>query len=47
MSALEWRCRWLLRAYPAWYRSERGEEMPGTLMEASPAGRRWPSPRDV
>ncbi len=20
MSALEWRCRWLLRAYPAWYR---------------------------
>ena len=47
MSALEWRCRWLLRAYPAWYRSQRGEEMLGTLMEASPAGRRWPSLRDI
>ena len=47
MSALEWRCRWLLRAYPAWYRHQRGEEMLGTLMEASPAGRRWPSPRDI
>ncbi len=47
MSALEWRCRWLLRAYPSWYRRQRGEEMLGTLMEASPAGRRWPSPRDI
>jgi hypothetical protein len=47
MTALEWRCRWLLRAYPAWYRDQRGEEMLGTLMEASPAGRRWPSPRDI
>jgi hypothetical protein len=47
MSAPEWRCRWLLRAYPAWYRSQRGEEMLGTLMEASPAGRRWPSLRDI
>lgn len=47
MSALEWRCRWLLRAYPAWYRHQRGEEMLGTLMDASPAGRRWPSPRDI
>ena len=47
MSALEWRCRWLLHAYPAWYRRQRGEEMLGTLMEASPAGRRWPSPRDI
>jgi hypothetical protein len=47
MSGLEWRCRWLLRAYPAWYRSQRGEEMLGTLMEASPAGRRWPSLRDI
>jgi hypothetical protein len=47
MTALEWRCRWLLRAYPAWYRRQRGEEMLGTLMEASPDGRRWPSPRDI
>lgn len=47
MTALEARCRWLLRAYPAWYRRQRGEEMLGTLMEASPAGRRWPSPRDI
>ena len=47
MSALEWRCRWLLHAYPAWYRRERGEEMLGTLMDASPAGRRWPSLRDT
>jgi len=27
MTALERRCRWLLRTYPAWYRTERGEEM--------------------
>ena len=47
MSALEWRCRWLLHAYPAWYRRQRGEEMLGTLMDASPAGRRWPSLRDI
>ena len=47
MTALEWRCRWLLSAYPAWYRRQRGEEMLGTLMEASPAGRRWPSLRDI
>ena len=47
MTALEWRCRWLLRAYPAWYRRQRGDEMLGTLMEASPAGRRWPSRRDI
>lgn len=47
MTALEWRCRWLLRAYPAWYRRQRGEEMLGTLIESSPAGRRWPSLRDI
>jgi hypothetical protein len=40
-------CRWLLRAYPAWYRRERSEEMLGTLLEASPPGRRWPSVRDA
>jgi hypothetical protein len=47
MSALERRCRRLLRAYPAWYRRDREEEMLGTLLEASPAGRRWPSARDA
>jgi hypothetical protein len=43
MSALERRCRRLLRAYPAWYRRERSGEMLDTLLEASPPGRRWPS----
>lgn len=44
---LERRCRLLLRAYPAWYRRERAAEMLGTLLEASPPGRRWPSLRDA
>ncbi len=43
MTPLERRCRWLLRAYPAWYRRRRGEEMLDTLLEASPPGRNWPS----
>jgi hypothetical protein len=47
VTPLERRCRWLLRAYPAWYRRSRGEEMLGTLLEASPPGRRWPSVRDA
>lgn len=47
MSALERHCRWLLRAYPAWYRRERSEEMLGTLLEASPPGRKWPTFRDA
>lgn len=47
MSALERRCRWLLYAYPAWYRRHRGGEMLGTLLEASPPGARWPSFRDA
>lgn len=47
MSPLERRCRWLLRAYPAWYRRDRGGEMLGTLLEASPHGARWPSFRDA
>ena len=37
------RCRWLLRAYPAWYRRDRGGEMLGTLLEASRPDARWPS----
>ncbi len=47
MTGLERRCRWLLCAYPAWYRRERGEEILGTLLEASPPGRKWPSVRDA
>src|SRR5215470_1492208 len=47
VSPLERHCRWLLRAYPAWYRRDRGAEMLGTLLEASPAGRNWPSFRDA
>ena len=47
MTPLERRCRLLLRAYPAWYRRQRAEEMLGTLLEASPAGRSWPSLRDT
>jgi hypothetical protein len=44
---LERHCGWLLYAYPAWYRRERAGEMLGTLLEASPPGRRWPSFRDA
>ena len=47
MTPLERHGRWLLRAYPAWYRRERGEEMIATLLESSPDGRRWPSARDA
>jgi len=47
VSALERRCRCLLRAYPAWYRRHRAGEMLGTLLEASPPGARWPSVRDA
>ena len=47
MTALERHGRWLLHAYPAWYRRQRGEEILATLLEASPPGRSWPSPRDA
>jgi hypothetical protein len=47
VTPLERHCRWLLRAYPIWYRRERAGEMLGTLLEASPPGRRWPSLRDA
>lgn len=42
MSPLERRCRLVLRAYPAAYRRERGDEIIATLLEATPAGRRRP-----
>lgn len=38
--------RRLLRAYPAWYRRERGEEILDTLLAAAPRGRTRPSLRD-
>jgi hypothetical protein len=47
VSALERHCGWLLHAYPAWYRRERAAEMLGTLLDASPPGRKWPSFRDT
>ncbi len=47
MSALERRCRTLLRAYPRWYRRQRGDEMLATLLEASQPGQSWPSARDA
>jgi len=47
VTPLERHCGWLLHAYPAWYRRERGEEMLDTLLQASPPGRRWPSFRDA
>jgi hypothetical protein len=47
MSRLEARARSLLHAYPPEYRADRGEEILGTLLDASPPGRNWPAPRDV
>jgi len=47
MTGLERRARLLLRAYPPAYRQARGEEILGTLLEATPPGRAWPPPRDA
>ncbi len=47
VGSLERHCRWLLLAYPAWYRRDRAEEMLGTLLETSRPGRQWPSFRDA
>jgi hypothetical protein len=47
VTPLERRFRWLLWAYPAWYRRERSGELLDTLLEANPPGRRWPSFRDA
>jgi hypothetical protein len=44
---LERRARTLLRAYPADYRRDRADEVIGTLLEATPAGRSFPSARDA
>lgn len=47
MTSLERRCRLLLCVYPAVYRKGRGEEIIGTLLDATPAGRSWPRARDI
>ncbi len=47
VTAFERRSRRLLRAYPAAYRRGRGEEIISTLLEATPAERTWPRPRDA
>ncbi len=39
--------RRLLRAYPRWYRRERGEELLTTLLDAAPPGRCRPAGADV
>jgi hypothetical protein len=44
---LEQRCRRLLLAYPRDYRAERGDEIVSTMLDAMPAGRRWPDPADA
>ncbi len=45
MATYERRCRVLLRALPADYRSERGEEIVAVLLDTSEPGQRWPSLR--
>jgi hypothetical protein len=47
MSKIERRSRLLLRAYPASYRRDRGEEILGTLMDATPSRRQGALARDV
>jgi hypothetical protein len=44
---LERRARTLLRAYPADYRHGRAEEIIGTLLEAAPPGRSFPTAREA
>jgi hypothetical protein len=46
-SKLERRARTLLRAYPAEYRHGRAEEIIGTLLEAAPPGRSFPTAREA
>lgn len=47
MTAIERNCKRLLLAYPRWYRRDRGDEIAGTLMEATGPGRSWPTGRDA
>jgi len=45
--ALARRYRLLLCSYPPEYRRERGDELIGTLIEATPPGRAWPAPAEA
>jgi hypothetical protein len=47
VECLERRCRRLLRAYPADYRSHRGDEIVATLLDTTPPGRRSPQLADA
>jgi hypothetical protein len=47
MTALERNSRRLLRVYPAAYRRDRGDEIIGTLLDTTTAGRSWPRFCDV
>lgn len=47
MTSYERRCRLLLKAFPADYRSERADEIVGVLLDTSRPGQRWPSLRTV
>ncbi len=47
MTELERRYRRLLRAYPADYRRDRGDEIVGTYLDLAGPGRRWPSLADA
>ncbi|MEV6817043.1 hypothetical protein, partial [Micromonospora sp. NPDC051296] len=47
MSGLERRYRQLLRAYPADYRRDRGDEIVGTYLDLAGPERRWPSLADA
>jgi len=44
---LERRYRWLLRAYPAAYRTDHEREILSTLAEVSREGQRWPDAREA
>lgn len=46
MSPLERRYRRLMRAYPAQYRTDRADEILGTLLDAAAPGQRRPSARE-
>jgi hypothetical protein len=46
MSGIERHCRWLLLAYPRWYRKDRGDEIVDTMLEAAGPDRSWPALRD-
>lgn len=46
MTDIERHSRWLLLAYPRWYRKERTDEILDTLLEVAGPDRSWPSSRD-